>query len=144
VTWVGAQTALIVGIIASWFFPPWVRGTVFEIVGGVLIAVGAVLFVTARLAMGRSFTIQPRPPSGGSLITNGPFRIVRHPIYLGVTLCLAGASLFHSWTGLALTGGLAILWAAKARVEERYLSARFPEYGAYRHRVRYRLVPFVY
>ena len=58
--------------------------------------------------------------------------------------CLAGASLFRSWTGLALTGVLAVLWGAKARVEEGFLSARFPDYEKYRRRVRHRLVPFVY
>ena len=39
---------------------------------------------------------------------------------------------------------LAVLWAAKARVEEGYLTERFPEYEAYRRHVRYRLVPFLY
>ena len=86
----------------------------------------------------------PRPRNEGTLVTGGPFRVVRHPIYLGALMCLAGASLFRSWTGLALTGVLAVLWGAKARVEERFLSARFPDYERYRRRVRFRLVPFVY
>jgi protein-S-isoprenylcysteine O-methyltransferase Ste14 len=144
VTWVGAQTALIVATVVSWFFPPWVEGVVPQVIGGVLIAVGTFLFVSARIAMGSSFTILPRPKEGGELVTSGPFLIVRNPIYLGVLLLLAGATLFHSWTGLALTAALAVLWAGKARVEERYLADRFPEYEDYRRRVRYRLVPFVY
>jgi protein-S-isoprenylcysteine O-methyltransferase Ste14 len=142
--WVAAQTALMSAIVVSWFFPPWVNGTVAEVVGGVLIAAGAVLVVTARIAMGRSFTVHPHPRAGGELITTGPFLVIRNPMYLGALLLFAGASLFHSWTGLALTGALAVLWAAKARAEERYLTEQFPEYAEYTARVRYRLVPFVY
>lgn len=142
--WVAGQTVLMCAIVASWFFPPWVEGTAALVVGGVLVAAGAVLLVTARVALGRSFTVLPRPRAEGSLVTRGPFRIVRHPIYLGALLLLAGASLFHSWTGLALTAPLAVLWGGKARVEERYLEQRFPEYADYRRRVRFRLVPLVY
>jgi protein-S-isoprenylcysteine O-methyltransferase Ste14 len=143
-TWVAAQTTLMAAIVVSWFFPPWVKGIAPQVVGGVLAATGAVLLFSARAALGSSFTVQPRPRDDAALVTGGPFRIVRHPIYLGALLCLAGGSLFRSWTGLALTGGLAVLWAGKARVEERYLSGRFPEYAAYRRRVRYRLLPYVY
>ncbi len=143
-TWVVAQTALMVSIVVSWFFPPWITGDVARIVAIVLLAAGGVLIVTTRLAMGRSFTVLPKPRAGGELVTAGPFRLVRHPTYLGFLLCLAGGSLLHSWTGLALTSALAVLWAGKARVEERYLAVQFPEYAEYANRVRYRLVPFVY
>src|SRR5262249_13128838 len=144
VSWVAAQSALIAAVIVSWLFPPWIDGSWARTVGVVLLAAGAVFFVTARVAMGRSFTVLPRPKAGGELVTRGPFRIVRNPIYLGVLLMLAGGSLFHSWTGLGLTGVLAVLWAGKVRTEERYLADRFPEYADYRKRVRWRLVPYVY
>lgn len=141
-TWVAAQTALMLAVAVSWFFPPWVHGG--EIAGAVLAAAGAALLAWARVSMGRSFTVSPEPPAGGELVTRGPFRLVRHPTYLGALLCLAGGSLFRSWTGLALTAALALLWAGKARVEERHLAARFPAYAEYRRRVRFRLLPFVY
>ena len=142
--WVVGQSALIIACVVSWLFPPWIKGDAAAIVGVVLLAVGGVLIVTARIAMGRSFTVQPRPRADGKLVTSGPFRIVRNPTYIGFLLCLAGGSLLHSWTGLGLTAALAVLWAAKIRVEERYLRAQFPEYEEYTKRVRYRLVPFVY
>jgi protein-S-isoprenylcysteine O-methyltransferase Ste14 len=145
VIWVAAQTVLMGGVIATWFFPPRLTGLAPHVAGAVLLAAGAVLFVAARLAMGHSFTIFPWPRKGGQLITSGPFRIVRNPIYLAALLCLVGGSLLHgSWTGLALIGALAVLWAAKVRVEERYLAERFPEYEDYRARVRYRILPFLY
>jgi len=145
VTWVAAQTLLMGGVIATWFVGPRLTGLAPHVAGTVLLAAGAVLFVAARRAMGRSFTIFPRPKEGGDLVTSGPFRIVRNPIYLGVLLCLVGGALLHgSWIALALTGALAVLWSGKVRVEERHLAARFPEYAAYRARVRYRIVPFLY
>jgi protein-S-isoprenylcysteine O-methyltransferase Ste14 len=144
-SWVAAQTALMAAIVASWFFPPWVgQAHALQVAGGVMVAAGVALLLAARTAMGSSFTVRPQPRAAGQLVTRGPFRLVRHPIYLGALLCFAGGSLFRSWTGLGLTAGLAVLWGAKARVEERYLSDRFAEYAAYRRRVRYRLVPFLY
>ena len=44
----------------------------------------------------------------------------------------------------ALMGLLTVTWALKSRVEERFLRARYPAYGGYCERVRYRLVPYLY
>jgi protein-S-isoprenylcysteine O-methyltransferase Ste14 len=144
VKWVVTQTLFFVAILVSWSFSSAPHGVAFRIVGGLLLASGLALVVTARIAMGSSFTIFPRPRAGGKLVTTGPFRLVRNPIYLGVLLCFAGASLLNSWTGLALTAALAVLWAGKVRVEERYLREQFPEYADYARHVRFRLIPFVY
>ena len=141
--WVVAQTALLLAAVACWFLPPR-PGQVAHVVGGVLFVGGVILLIAARLSMGRSFTVMPRPRAGGELVTGGPFRIVRNPIYLAALVTLTGGSLFNSWTGLAPTAALAVLWAGKVRVEERYLREQFPEYADYARRVRYRLLPFVY
>ena len=45
---------------------------------------------------------------------------------------------------LVPTAVLAVVWALKASVEERFLVARYPGYAGYCERTRYRLVPFVY
>jgi protein-S-isoprenylcysteine O-methyltransferase Ste14 len=82
--------------------------------------------------MGRSLTPFPTPPADGRLVQNGPFRWVRHPIYVGGTLVFGGLSLVFSAWGLALTGLLAAFWIAKARHEERLLLERFPDYEGYR------------
>jgi protein-S-isoprenylcysteine O-methyltransferase Ste14 len=81
---------------------------------------------------------------GGGLQLRGPYRLVRHPIYLGWILVLFGAA---TMTGDRLTFGvittayllLAMPW------EERSLELAFgEEYVRYRQRVRWRVVPFVY
>jgi len=144
VIWVATQTALMISIMLSWLFQPRPHDPAAHIVGWVLIGLGLALTIATRITMGRSFTVLPEPRAGAELVTTGPFRIVRNPMYLGVLLLFGGASLNRNWIGLGLTCVLAVLWAAKVRVEERHLEARFPEYEAYRRRVRYRLVPFVY
>jgi protein-S-isoprenylcysteine O-methyltransferase Ste14 len=96
--------------------------------------VGFALTVWAAVTMGRSLSPFPRPPRDAELVETGPFRVLRHPIYVGGTLFFAGLSLVFSLYGLALTAVLAVFWVAKARLEERHLLARFPEYAAYRRR----------
>jgi protein-S-isoprenylcysteine O-methyltransferase Ste14 len=72
------------------------------------------------------------------LVVKGPYRIVRHPIYTGLLLAVAG-------TGLALDKGIGLFMAVlvfasywlKSRVEERLMMETFPEqYLEYRRRVK--------
>ena len=142
--WVVAQTTLMVSILVSWLFQPRSHDAAVHVVGWVFIGLGLTLTIATRIAMGRSFTVLPEPRAGAELVTKGPFRIVRNPMYLGVLLLFAGVSLNRNWVGLGLTGVLAVLWAGKVRVEERHLERRFPAYADYRRPVRWRLVPFIY
>jgi protein-S-isoprenylcysteine O-methyltransferase Ste14 len=81
--------------------------------------------------MGRSLTPFPTPKPDGRLVREGPFRRLRHPIYVGGVLVFGGFSLVFSAWGLLLTGLLGVLWIAKARREEALLGERFPEYAEY-------------
>jgi protein-S-isoprenylcysteine O-methyltransferase Ste14 len=102
--------------------------------GWVVAAAGFAFAAWAGRTMGRSLTAFPRPSSHGELVQHGPFRVVRHPIYLGGTLFVAGLGLVFSVYALALTGVLAAFWVFKARYEERLLAERYPEYAEYRRR----------
>lgn len=111
-----------------------------------LIAVqaGAVLLMLwARRTFGlRSFHASASPTAGG-LVTTGPYRYWRHPIY--------AALLYFVWAGqveapeplaLALAAAATLGLLARMLVEERFLTATYPDYSGYARRAK-RLVPFV-
>jgi protein-S-isoprenylcysteine O-methyltransferase Ste14 len=127
--WVVAQLVLFVLIAVSWFFGEGVTP-----LGWAVAAAGLALAVWASVTMGHSLSPFPRPPRDAELVDRGPFRYLRHPIYVGGALLFAGISLVFSVYGLALTAVLAGFWVAKARLEERHLVERFPEYADYRRR----------
>jgi protein-S-isoprenylcysteine O-methyltransferase Ste14 len=73
--------------------------------------------------------------SGHGLVTTGPYRLVRHPIYLGLALLAAGDALaFGSWPALMIVlSGIVPTFAWRARAEETLLSRTFGErYALYR------------
>ena len=75
------------------------------------------------------------------LVTSGPFRIVRHPTDGGTLLVFCGASLVVGVYGRVGCSALGVLWWWKSTLEECLLVDRYPQYVAYRHRVRRRFVP---
>lgn len=90
-----------------------------------------------------NFNIRPEPKEGGSLVTGGPYRWIRHPMYLAVLVFMAAFV-------AAGDAGQAVLWlllaavlAAKAVREERGLALVHPGYAAYRERTR-AILPFVF
>ena len=76
------------------------------------------------------------------VISSGPYAFVRHPMYSGVMLFFFGVPLLlGSWWGVAIAPAFAVLFAVRARIEERALVEGLPDYADYAARVRYRLVP---
>jgi protein-S-isoprenylcysteine O-methyltransferase Ste14 len=82
---------------------------------------------------------------GQTVVSSGPYAVVRHPMYATVVVLLVGtALLLGSWWGLA-AGALVILgMARRAVLEERVLAAELPGYAAYMRRVRFRFLPWVW
>jgi len=78
------------------------------------------------------------------LIREGPYTFVRHPIYSGFLLGLAGTALaLGEWRGIAGVALAFIGWRMKSRVEEAFMAAQFgAEYTAYERQVK-ALIPFV-
>ena len=127
--WVLAQLVLFVLILGSLFV-----GAGVTRLGWIVAAIGIVLGVWAGVTMGSSLSAFPRPPRDAELVDRGPYRYIRHPIYVGGVLFFAGLSLVFSVYGLILTAVLAAFWVAKARLEERHLTERFPDYADYKRR----------
>jgi 2-amino-4-hydroxy-6-hydroxymethyldihydropteridine diphosphokinase len=113
-----------------------------EVVGAVVAGAGVAGAVWASARLGSALTPLPEPRQGTTLVAEGPYRWVRHPIYAGLILGMAGgAVLARSLPGLAVAavvGGF--LWF-KAGYEETRLLAAVPGYADYRRRVRGRLFP---
>lgn len=101
------------------------------------------LMVWARVTFGlRSFHLEANPTAGG-LVTTGPYRYMRHPIY--------AAALLFVWTGVAVNAsplsvalGLAATAMLALRIvfEERLVRQRYPEYDDYARRTK-RVIPFI-
>jgi protein-S-isoprenylcysteine O-methyltransferase Ste14 len=120
--------------------PSWLRRSV-----GLLIAIGGqVLFIPGLAAFGHSLTPFPTPVEHARLQVGGAFRYVRHPIYGGLILIALGWSLLSSPLTLVPTAALVLVLETKSRLEESMLQQRFPEYDAYRRRVRWRFVPGIH
>jgi protein-S-isoprenylcysteine O-methyltransferase Ste14 len=104
---------------------------------------GALLVVWARLTFGmRSFHAGSTATRGG-LVTTGPYRYVRHPIYAGVIIIFAGALVGHHDALAFVAIGCAVA-ALVVRIfaEERSVVAAYPEYADYAKRTK-RIIPWV-
>jgi protein-S-isoprenylcysteine O-methyltransferase Ste14 len=105
--------------------------------GAALTVAGVALAIWARLTLGRNWSATVMQKSGHELITSGPFRYVRHPIYTGMLVAMIGPALaVGEWRGVV---AVAISWLAlwrKYRLEERYMVELFgSQYQEYRKRV---------
>jgi protein-S-isoprenylcysteine O-methyltransferase Ste14 len=79
------------------------------------------------------------------VISTGPYRLVRHPMYAGALLFFIGTPLLlGSWIGLCFVPVFAAALAVRAVLEERTLAKGLPGYTEYAARVRFRLIPYVW
>ena len=102
------------------------------------------LFLWARFTFGRrSYHVVANPTEGG-LVTGGPYRYIRHPIYAAMCLFALAAVAGHSSWSAGLCGALVLASAViRIRCEETLVAARYPEYAQYTAKT-WRMIPFVY
>ena len=83
--------------------------------------------------------------AGQTVISSGPYAVVRHPQYAGSLLYLGGMPLaLGSWWGLPVFAAMVPVLVWRLRDEERMLVKELPGYADYRNRVRWRLIPGIY
>jgi len=102
------------------------------------------LMVWARVTFGRRSFHAAANPTAGGLVTTGPYRIIRHPIYTAACLFGWGPIVVHrSLVSVAL--GILLLLGALMRMicEEQLVKQKYPEYVEYA-KVTKRMVPFLF
>jgi protein-S-isoprenylcysteine O-methyltransferase Ste14 len=117
-----------------------------QVVGAVLLLCSFYLFfLTYRENPYLSPAIRIQTERGQTVISTGPYRYVRHPMYGTTIVFIVGTTfLLGSWYGLLLSPILVGMIAFRAVQEERVLRAELPGYDAYMARVKYRLIPYVW
>lgn len=113
--------------------------------GFALIVAGLVFSAWARLCLGTNWSVPVTLKEGHEFVRSGPYTFVRHPLYSGCLLALAGSAIINGeWRGAL---GFALIFASltyKIRVEETWLTAHFGEpYTRYRREVA-ALIPGIY
>lgn len=134
-TLVLTQTVLLAALLLLPDGSAWeVRG-IFRVLALLLMAAGVFLVFAAAFQLGKALTAHPEPTENAVLRTDGLYRWVRHPIYSGVLFLGAGLAV-DSGNPLAALAFLllVVLLRYKAKLEEKLLRQRFPEYAEYASR----------
>jgi protein-S-isoprenylcysteine O-methyltransferase Ste14 len=102
------------------------------------------LMLWARIIFGRRSFHTAADPTGGGLVTSGPYRFIRHPIYTAASL-FCGAGIVANASEISIVAGVLLSMGVLVRIraEEKLLVERYPEYRKYAH-ITKRMVPFVF
>jgi protein-S-isoprenylcysteine O-methyltransferase Ste14 len=120
-----------------------VHSPALEAVGVMLFLSGLGLAVWARIYLGRNWGMPMTQKDEPELVTSGPYRLVRHPIYSGILLALLGTSLATNLYLLVAVVVIGVYFIYSAKVEEKIMTTTFPNtYPGYRTRTKM-LIPFV-
>jgi protein-S-isoprenylcysteine O-methyltransferase Ste14 len=120
-----------------------VHSLILAAIGALLFACGIALAVWARLNLGRNWGMPMTQRAEPELVTSGPYRFVRHPIYSGLLTAMLGTALVNNLLGLIVVAVLVGYFYYCGRVEERNLVTTFPQaYPEYRSRTKM-IIPFL-
>lgn len=120
-----------------------VHNPVLEAVGTIVFLSGLAFAVWARIHLGRNWGMPMTERAEPELVTSGPYRYIRHPIYTGILLGVLGTALAINLYYLIAVAVLTGYFVFSATVEERNMTAAFPEqYPEYKAHTKM-LIPFV-
>ncbi|MGB8214112.1 MAG: isoprenylcysteine carboxylmethyltransferase family protein [Anaerolineales bacterium] len=121
--------------------PAWLQG----LGGFILLGSFYLLFLTFRENSYLAAVVRVQEERGQTVISSGPYRFVRHPMYSGILVFMLGMCfLLGSWYGLLFALLFTLILARRAVLEEGALRRDLPGYAAYAARVKYRLVPYIW
>ena len=101
--------------------------------GTALMLAGGALALRAVRALGHSLSPLPKPKDDSVLVVRGPYRVLRHPIYTALLLaCLGWAMIWKDPVLIVLFTLLAVVFLFKSRLEEKWLTRRYPDYALYK------------
>lgn len=120
-----------------------VQSPVLKVIGLILFASGLALAIWARVYLGRNWGMPMTQRAEPELVTSGPYRFVRHPIYSGLLLALLGTALATNLYFLLVLVIVGAYFIYSATVEERTMNTSFPaDYPSYKAHTKM-LIPFV-
>ena len=113
--------------------------------GCLLALAGVALVLWSRAELGAAWSLVPTAEQGTGLVTTGPYRLIRHPIYLGLSLLAMGEALaFSSWPAVLVVFSAVVptfVWRAYA--EERLLADTFGERYAHYRKLTKMMIPYL-
>jgi protein-S-isoprenylcysteine O-methyltransferase Ste14 len=119
-------------------------GPALEGIGLALWVAGLALAIWARLYIGRNWGMPMTRRQDPDLVTTGPYRFIRHPIYSGIILAMIGTAVATTLFVLVAAAVIVGFFAYSATREEKFLAGQFPDtFPAYKARTKM-LIPFVF
>jgi protein-S-isoprenylcysteine O-methyltransferase Ste14 len=121
--------------------PLWV-----QVLGGIGFVAGMVWMYWAMLSNPfLSQVVRIQSERGHTTVTSGPYRFVRHPMYVGILVSYGSTPLLlGSWYALIPFAVMGALLVVRTALEDKTLHAELPGYVEYAQRVRYRLLPGIW
>lgn len=120
-----------------------VHSIVMQVIGTALFVAGLAFAIWARVHIGRNWGMPMTEKKDGELVTSGPYRLVRNPIYSGVLLAGIGTAIALDLYVLVLVLLIGAYFIYSAKVEEGTMERMFPDvYPAYRDRTKM-LIPYL-
>ncbi len=120
-----------------------IHSLILQVLGTILFVSGLAVAVWARVHLGRNWGMPMTEKDEPELVTSGPYRLVRHPIYSGILLALLGTAVATNIYWLIAFGVGGVYFVYSARVEERLMTTSFPgTYPSYQAKTKM-LIPFI-
>ena len=115
-----------------------------DAIGIVFCVAGIAFAIWARRHLGRNWSSTPSVQEGHELVTSGPYRYVRHPIYTGILIAVLGSALVSGLVWMLYFVAICAMFIWRVGVEEKFMTETFPDqYPEYQKRTK-ALIPFVW